>query len=91
LKLPITLGITKTYTKEGSHEFSLESSERMDAWGYLQSKILRKDSQAFEALEQALKLAELEGYIRIFLDEGMSLIRLLQRYLLDQRTTIAVV
>ncbi|MOA61891.1 hypothetical protein D3C78_1871470 [compost metagenome] len=54
LKLPLTLGITKTHTKEGFHEFSLGSSERMGAWGYLQSKILRKDSQTFEALEQAL-------------------------------------
>lgn len=69
-------------------------SDQVSVWVpgvILQSKILRKDSQAFEALEQVLKLAELEGYIRIFLDEGMPLIRLLQRYLLDQRTTIAEV
>ncbi|HBS45905.1 MAG TPA: hypothetical protein DEA91_18130 [Paenibacillus sp.] len=67
-------------------------SDQVSVWVpgvILQSKILRKVSQAFEALERALKLAELEGYIRIFLDEGMPLIRLLQRYLLDQRTTIA--
>lgn len=54
-------------------------------------EILSKDSQAYEALEQALELAEREGYIRIFLDEGLPVVRLLQHYLSDQRTTIAVV
>jgi hypothetical protein len=55
-------------------------SDQVSVWVpgvILQSKILRKVSRAFEALERALKLAELEGYIRIFLDEGMPLIRLL--------------
>lgn len=46
--------------------------------------MISKDSQASEALKQALELAESEGYIRIFLDEGWPLIRLLQRYLSDQ-------
>ncbi|WP_339315377.1 LuxR C-terminal-related transcriptional regulator [Paenibacillus sp. FSL R10-2734] len=47
-------------------------------------EIQGKDGQAYEALEQALELAEPEGYIRIFLDEGLPLIRLLQRYLSDR-------
>ncbi|WP_419886530.1 LuxR C-terminal-related transcriptional regulator [Paenibacillus sp. B-A-8] len=50
-------------------------------------EILSKNSQAFEALEQALKLAEPEGYIRIFLDEGVPLTRMLQRYLSERSTT----
>lgn len=45
---------------------------------------LSKDSLAYKALEQAFELAEPEGYIRIFLDEGVPLIRLLQRYLSDR-------
>ncbi|MEK5179312.1 LuxR C-terminal-related transcriptional regulator [Paenibacillus sp. FSL P4-0288] len=46
---------------------------------------LSKDNQAYEVLEQALELAEPEGYIRIFLDEGLPLIRLLQHWLTAKR------
>ena len=40
-----------------------------------------QSEQAFAALEQALELAEPEGYERVFVDEGMPMARLLRRML----------
>jgi len=37
--------------------------------------------QAFTTLEQALELAEPEGYVRVFVDEGLPMARLLRRML----------
>jgi ATP/maltotriose-dependent transcriptional regulator MalT len=38
-------------------------------------------AQAFTTLERALELAEPEGYVRVFIDEGMPMARLLRRML----------
>ncbi|NUM77398.1 hypothetical protein HUU40_23815 [candidate division KSB1 bacterium] len=43
--------------------------------------------QATHALERALTLAEPEGYIRTFVDEGASMVELLQRFMRDQQKT----
>ncbi|WP_338539632.1 LuxR C-terminal-related transcriptional regulator [Paenibacillus tundrae] len=41
-------------------------------------------NKAYDALQRAIKLAEPEGYIRIFLDEGIPLMTLLHRWSSDQ-------
>ena len=41
---------------------------------------LEKPGLAFESLERALELAEAEGYLRLFLDEGQPMERLLTTY-----------
>ncbi|MEK4512295.1 LuxR C-terminal-related transcriptional regulator [Paenibacillus sp. FSL K6-2524] len=46
---------------------------------------LRQHSLAVERIDQALKLAESEGYVRIFLDEGKPLLRLLSWWLKEKR------
>jgi LuxR family maltose regulon positive regulatory protein len=42
--------------------------------------LLEKSSLAFKSLESALELAEAEGYLRLFLDEGEPMERLLTTY-----------
>ncbi|RUT41439.1 hypothetical protein EJP82_23540 [Paenibacillus anaericanus] len=46
---------------------------------------LRQHSLAVDRMDQALKLAEPEGYVRIFLDEGKPLLRLLSWWLKEKR------
>ncbi len=41
----------------------------------------RREEQAFQAIQQALEMAEPEGYIRIFADEGQAMVTLLNAYL----------
>jgi len=40
-----------------------------------------QSEQAFATLERALELAEPEGYVRVFVDEGLPMVRLLRRML----------
>jgi LuxR family maltose regulon positive regulatory protein len=51
----------------------------------------KRDEEALSALEQALDLAEPEGFVRIFLDEGASMTRLLRRAVAqDQHASYAL-
>lgn len=68
-------------------DFALPAARQAGRWGVviellvLQSLALdleRKVPQAINTLEEALRLAEPEGYARIFLDEGQPMARLLR-------------
>lgn len=64
-----------------------KATERQQIWVVLQALVLvalmnssfGKTEQSLDALEKALELAEPEGYIRIFLDEGVEVADLLKR------------
>ncbi|NUO79132.1 hypothetical protein HUU05_03575 [candidate division KSB1 bacterium] len=51
----------------------------------LAHKNLAQAQQAMLALERALTLAEPEGYIRTFVDEGAPMVELLRQFIRDQR------
>jgi LuxR family maltose regulon positive regulatory protein len=51
----------------------------------------KRDEEALSVLEQALDLAEPEGFVRIFLDEGASMAKLLRRAVAqDQHASYAL-
>jgi LuxR family maltose regulon positive regulatory protein len=65
-----------------------ESAEQQERWSHvIEMKVLQvlayhmlhEDQKAFTILAQALQLAEPEGYIRIFVDEGTAMATLLSR------------
>ncbi len=69
-------------------EAALERATRGQRWGNvigillqqaLAYQMLQQESQAFQALSEAVRLAEPEGYIRSFVDEGASMELLLYR------------
>jgi tetratricopeptide repeat protein len=65
-----------------------ESAEQQERWSHLiEMKVLQalahalrhEDQEALTALAQAVHLAEPEGYIRVFVDEGAAMATLLPR------------
>ena len=73
----------------------LEAAETGERWGHvIELLVLRalvldaqdREDGALETLVRALALAEPEGYLRTFLDEGAPMARLLSRVVATQRT-----
>jgi len=87
--------LARLYTAQGQHEAALKilqpllQAVEVRGWTrlvinilVLQAVALQKQGdtlQALTALERALSLAEREGYVRVFVDEGEPMVRLLRQ------------